>query len=76
MIAFDEKIRSYQRRLHLKIEYWRYKYGLNEEEFIKAFEMWCYWCMQIVNWVNRVTNNEVLQQLNEQRIMIPTIKTK
>lgn len=38
--------------------------------------MWCFRSMQRIQWLDRVTNYRVLQQVNEQRTMIPTIKTR
>lgn len=51
-------------------------YNRNEKESIRAFEFWCFQCMQKIYWVDRVTNGRVLQQVNEQRTIIYNIKSR
>jgi len=40
----------------------------------EAFEMWCWRCMEKINWTERVTNEDVLTQVGETRSIIKTIK--
>ncbi|VVC24921.1 Hypothetical protein CINCED_3A015487 [Cinara cedri] len=77
-ILLSKKINITLRRKILKVYVWPITlysaetctYNTNEEESIKAFEMWCYARrMQNIKWVGRVTDDQVLQ-VNEQRTRI------
>ena len=41
--------------------------GAAEKRRIEAFEMWCYRRMMKIRWVDRVTNEEVLRRVGEER---------
>ena len=41
--------------------------GVSEKKRLEAFEMWCYRRMLKIRWVDKVTNEEVLRQIDEER---------
>ena len=51
---------------------------LNKEMInkLEALEMWCYRKMLKISWYNKISNEEVLKQMNEKRRILNTIKAK
>lgn len=43
---------------------------------IEAFEMWCYRRILRISWTTHTTNEEILRQLNKERELLITIKTR
>ena len=41
--------------------------GIAEKRNIEAFEMWCYRRMLKMRWVDRITNEEILERIGENR---------
>ena len=48
-------------------ETWRV--GEAERKRLEAFEMWCYRSMLKINWIDRITNEEVLERIGERRTL-------
>ncbi|KAL4083943.1 hypothetical protein QTP88_029259 [Uroleucon formosanum] len=47
-----------------------------EQKFLESFEMWCWRRMLRVSWVERRTNENVLNEINETRKILSTIKER
>ena len=43
---------------------------------LEAFEMWCYRRMLKISWVDKVTNEEVLKRVEEERSLWGTLKRR
>ena len=43
---------------------------------LEAFEMWIWRRMERISWMERITNNEVLRMVEEERSLVATIKTR
>ena len=43
---------------------------------LTAFEMWCYRRMQKIAWYNKISNEDVLKQVDEKRRLVTSIKIK
>ena len=48
--------------------------GKGERRRIEAFEMWCYRELLEISWVDKVTNDKVLNLVNEKRSLYANIK--
>lgn len=44
-----------------------------EQKYLESFEMWCWRRIEMIKWTDRVTNEEVLRRVNEQRHILKTI---
>ena len=44
-----------------------------ERNYLEAFEMWCWRRIEKIKWTDRVTNEDVLRRVGEERIIIKTI---
>jgi len=45
-----------------------------EQKFFESFEMWCWRRMLRISWTERRTNENVLNEINETREILTTIK--
>ncbi|VVC30377.1 Hypothetical protein CINCED_3A009443 [Cinara cedri] len=41
--------------------------AIEERRRLESFEMWCYRRMLRLSWMNRVTNEEVLEKITEEK---------
>ncbi|KDR16678.1 hypothetical protein L798_09068 [Zootermopsis nevadensis] len=44
-----------------------------EQKYLESFEMWCWRRIEKIRWTDRVTNEEVLRRVNEQRNILQAI---
>ncbi|KDR18919.1 hypothetical protein L798_06657, partial [Zootermopsis nevadensis] len=44
-----------------------------ERKYLESFEMWCWRRIEKIRWTDRVTNEEVLRRVNEQRSILQAI---
>ncbi|KDR13536.1 hypothetical protein L798_11449, partial [Zootermopsis nevadensis] len=44
-----------------------------EQKYLESFEMWCWRRIEKIRWTDRVTNEEVLRRVNEQRSILQAI---
>lgn len=47
-----------------------------EKRKLEAFEMWCYRKMLRIKWIDRITNEAVLNRIKEKKILWHTIKVR
>jgi hypothetical protein len=47
-----------------------------DQKYLESFEMWCWRRMEKISWTDRVTNEEVLQRVKEERNILHTIKRR
>ena len=47
-----------------------------ERNYLEAFEMWCWRRIEKIKWTDRVTNEEVLRRVGEERTIIKTIRQR
>ena len=72
---FTSKINLNVRKRFLKVYVWsvalygseNWTIGVSEKKRLEAFEMWCYRRMLKIRRVDKVTNEEVLRQIDEER---------
>lgn len=55
-------------------EAWTLK--VNTQKRLEAFEMWCYRRMLRISWMQKISNEKVLQRVGETRALLQTIKRK
>jgi len=48
----------------------------DDKKRIESFEMWCYRKMMKISWVDKITNEEVLKQVNEKRTIWKAIQKR
>ena len=44
-----------------------------DRKYLESFEMWCWRRMEKIKWTDRVSNEEVLRRVGEQRTLITTV---
>jgi len=73
------------RKRFLKINVWNIAlyYGCEiwtisaiEKRKLEAFEMWCYSKMLRIKWIDRITNEEVINRIKEKKVLWHTIKVR
>ena len=47
-----------------------------DKKHLESFELWCWRRMEKISWTDRVRNEEVLLQVNEQRNILHTIRKR
>jgi hypothetical protein len=47
-----------------------------DQKYLESFEMWYWRRMEKISWTDRVTNEEVLQRVKEERNIVHTIKRR
>jgi hypothetical protein len=47
-----------------------------EKRKLEAFEMWCYRKMLRIKWIDRITNEAVLNRIKEKKILWHTVKVR
>jgi hypothetical protein len=50
--------------------------GKNEEMVTNAFETWCWRRMLKIKWTDRITNEEVFQRAEEERILLKILNNR
>ena len=48
----------------------------HDKKKLEAFEMWCYRRMMTISWRDHITNQEVLERIEEKRSLITTISIR
>lgn len=72
------------RKMFLKIYIWSialygcetWKISTAERKKLEAFEMQCYHKMLKIKWVDRITNETVLNRIKEKKVLWYTIKVR
>ena len=50
--------------------------GKIEERVINTFETWCWRRTLKIEWTDRITNDEVLQKVKEERLLLKILKNR
>lgn len=56
--------------------YWAWNIYEHDKKKLEAFKMWCYRRMMKISWRDHITNQEVLQRIEEKRSLITTISIR
>ena len=47
-----------------------------DQKYLESFEMWCWWRMEKISWIDYVRNEDVLLRVNEQRNSLHEIRKR